>query len=234
MRVFSISGRQDGMSGGTMSDKSTSLVTWEANPPLEISAARTPTEIVSCARALTERDVRSITAAFTAGSYEMVSTYVWTRAVAALKKQIASLGMEFVGQMLGRSDIDDNSDPITAISEYDAISLAEDLGMITTTEALRLKHCMTLVKHFADPEIANQEQMLPEEAVSVLRSCVASILGNPHIAPPVQFSELRIAIESESLFESDPRIVGIPQSAYFIQRTIVSVLLTLLRTAAGA
>ena len=217
-----------------MSSDPTTLLVWQPNQPVEISTAKTPAEIASCARGLSPRDVNAITAAFSVGSYEMASTYVWTRAAAVLRKQIASLGMGFVGQMLGRPDIDDNSDPNTTLSEHDAVSLAEDLGMITTTEGLRLKHNLALVKHFADPDVANQEQMQPEEAVGVLRSCVASILGNPHIAPPVGFSALRNALEHESLRPTDERLTGIAQSPYFIQRTIISVLLNLLRTAVSA
>ncbi|MCZ6652978.1 MAG: hypothetical protein O7D91_08120 [Planctomycetota bacterium] len=217
-----------------MSDNANTLAVWEANQPVDFSSTSTPNEIVAEAKALSERDVRSITKAFQSESYEMVSTFIWTRAITGLKKQIASLGMEFVGQMLGRPDIRDDSDPATSIGEHDAISLAEDLGMITTTEALRLKHSLELVGHFADSEIAATEQMNREEAVGILRSCVASILGSLHIAPPIQFAELKVALESESLSGNDPRVAHIAQSPYFIQRTILSVLMSLLKTAESA
>ncbi|MEZ6129482.1 MAG: hypothetical protein R3C59_12430 [Planctomycetaceae bacterium] len=220
------------MHGEAMSG--TALTVWEPNPPVEIAPDASAGDIAMHARALTERDMRSIATAFDSGSYEMVSTFVWTRAITGLKKQIASLGMEFVGQMLGRSDIDDDSDPATTIGEHDAISLAEDLGMINTTEALRLKHSLELVAHFADPEVAAQEQMNHEEAVNVLRSCVVSILGNPHIKPPIQFAELRQALEQASLQSDDERVAQIAESPYFIQRTTLSVLLSMLKTAMGA
>ncbi len=217
-----------------MTNDQTTLSIWEPNRPLDISSTASPSEIAAQAKALSERDINSIALAFQNGSFEMVSTFVWTRAITGLKKQIASLGMEFVGEMLGRPDIDENSDPKTAIGELDAISLAEDLGMVTTTEALRLKHSLELVTHFADSENAVQDQMNPEEAVGILRACVVSILGNPHIKPPIQFAELRMALENESISSDDSRVSQVAESPYFIQRTTLSVLLSLLKTAKGA
>ncbi len=217
-----------------MNEEQYAIAIWEPNQPTELATNASAGDIAAQAKALTSRDIRSIATAFNAESYEMVSTFVWTRAITALKKQVSSLGMEFVGQMLGRADIDDNSDPVAVLSEHDAISLAEDLGMITTTEALRLKHAMELVRHFADPDNANQDQMNHEEAVGVLRSCVSSILGNPHIQPPIQFAELRTALESESLGRDDDRVSKIAESPYFMQRTVLSVLLSMLKVSHGA
>lgn len=217
-----------------MNESTTELAIWQPIQPATIPPNAGPGDIALCAKALSERDIRSITTAFASESYEMVSTFVWTRAITGLKKQVASLGIEFVGQMLGRADITSNSDPKIALSELDAISLAEELGMVTSTEAMRLKHSMEIVSHFSDSENANQDQMNPEEAVGVLRSCVASILGNPHIEPPLEFRELRDSLESESLGAGDPRVAKIEQSPYFFQRTIISVLLSLLKTKEGA
>lgn len=207
---------------------------WKPNQPIEIAADANANTIASHARALSQRDITSIASAFNSGSFEMVSTFVWTRAITGLKKQLGELGMEFVGQMLGRDDIDEDSDPKSSLSEHDAVELAENLGMITTTEALRLKQAQQLVAHFADPEIASQEQMAKHEAEGILRSCVVSILGNPHIKPPIQFAELREALEAESLQSDDLRVEQIVESPHFIQRTVLSVLLSLLRTAKGA
>ena len=217
-----------------MSNDENSLIAWTPNQPAELASNAQVSDITEVARSLTPRDVTSITVAFESQAYEMVSTFVWTKTVTALKKQVASLGMEFVGQMLGRPDIDDDSDPTTAISEHDALSLAEDLGMVSATEALRLKHSMELVGHFADPEHSSQDQMNEEEAKGILRSCVASVLANPHIKPPIQFAELREALGEESFQRSDKRIDAILASPYFMQKTVLSVLLSLLKTANGA
>ena len=217
-----------------MSNDENAVIVWAANEPVAIPQNAPPTEIANFARQLTERDVNSIRVAFESESYEMVSTFVWARASVALKKQISLLGMEFVGEMLGRPDITNSSDPATSIGDYEAISLAEDLGMMTTTEAMRLKHALVLVSHFADPEVAKTEQMNPEEAVGLLRSCVTSVLGNETISPPLQFAELRGALETTSLQPEDGRVQSVLASPYFIQKTALSVLLSLVKSEQGA
>jgi hypothetical protein len=210
------------------------LSVWEPNRAISIPENATPSQMARLAQQLSERDVRSIAAAFESGSYEMVSTFVWTRASASLKKQIATLGMDFVGEMLGRQDITENSDPLTAIGDYEAISLAEDLGMINTTEAMRLKMSLEIVGHFSDPEVALSESMMPEEATLLLRSCIVNILANPTIEPPVQFAQLRKSLESKTYSESDGEVQGLVALPYFFLKTTLSVLLSLLKTAKGA
>jgi hypothetical protein len=63
--------------------------------------ASTPEDIAEYARPqLSARDVKSIISALNGESYEMMATFVWAKASAVLKKQLATLGMEFVGEML--------------------------------------------------------------------------------------------------------------------------------------
>src|SRR5438445_2770539 len=114
--------------------------------------------------------------AFDKEAYEMAATFVWSKAIAALKKQLAGLGMEFVGEMLGRTDLDEASNPITDVREDEAIELAEQLAMITATEAIRLRNGQALVNHFLGPVVSRGEQMHREEAISIVRSCVINFL----------------------------------------------------------
>jgi len=216
------------------SSQSTALSVWQPPDPIKLPSSAQPTEIAAAARQLTTRDQKSIVSAFQAESYEMVSTFVWARAIASLKKQIASLGMDFVGEMLRRQDVTDSSDPLTSIGDYEALSLAEDLGMVNTTEALRLKQALELVSHFSDPDVASGEEMAQSEAVSILRHCVSSVLGNPSITPPMEFAALRKTLEEKTLASDSSEVSGILASPYFFQRTTLSVILSLVRTADGA
>lgn len=223
--------------GRHMTD-STSLTVWTPTDIVTIpSSADTPDEIVKYAGAtLSKRDMQAIVAGFTAHGYEMVSTFVWTKAAATLKKQVATLGMEFVGEMLGRPDLDDDSDPTLAIGDYEAISLAEDLGMITSTQALRLKNSMQLVNHFAalESDDLEDECMQKEEAVGLLRSCITSILGKPRFDAAVQFADFRTRLSESQLKRDDGDVLAIQQSPYFFVRTTLSVLLSTVKTAKGA
>jgi hypothetical protein len=118
---------------------------------------------------------------------------VWAKASSVLKKQIASLGMEFVGEMLNRPDLDEDSDPSKSIADHEALALAEDLSIINSTQALRLKHSLELVSHFTNLDLtdAEQEEMAFEEAMLLLKTCVSSILSRPDFQAAIQFADFR-------------------------------------------
>ena len=224
-----------------MSDSSNAIKVWSPTDVVIIpSGEDTPNAIVQYAKAtLSKRDMRSIITGFDADGYEMVSTFVWTKAAAAMKKQLATLGMEFVGEMLGRPDLDEDSDPTTSIADHEVITLAEDLGMITTTQALRLKHAQQLVAHFAslggieDSDDAD-ESMQKEEAVTLLRTCVTSILGKQRFDAAVSFATFRSRLTADILKVEDEDVNAIVNSPYFFVRTTLSVLLSMIRTEKGA
>jgi hypothetical protein len=185
---------------------------------------------------LSKRDMHSIVSAFDAGSYEMVATFVWTKATAALKRQVATLGMEFVGEMLGRPDLNDDSDPASSIADHEAVALAEDLGMVTTTQALRLKQALQLVAHFSagTGDIEGDDEMMPEEALALTRTCITSILGKPKFDAALEFASFRNRLATSTLSASDPDLVVIGSAPYFFVRTTVSILLAAVKTLQGA
>lgn len=220
-----------------MSSKN-SITVWNPSDTVVIPAtAVSPTDIVSYGQAtLSKRDIASIVAGFQAASYEMVTTFIWTKAIVTLKKQVATLGMEFVGEMLRRPDLNDLSDPTTSIGDYEAVSLAEDLGMVTPTQGLRLKQAMQLVTHFANLEQAQaeEEQMHMEDATSILRTCITSILGRAKFDAAIQFAQFRKALGERSLTAEDGDVVTLKGSPYFFLRTTLSALLAMIKSAQGA
>lgn len=221
-----------------MSNQENQIVPWNPSDLVVIPvSAETPAEIVEYGSAtLAKRDIQSIIAGFQAQGYEMVSTFVWTKAAAAMKKQVATLGMEFVGEMLGRPDLSDDSDPTTAIADHEVIALAEDLGMITSTQALRLKHSLQIVTHFAslDENEAAEEAMQKEEAISLLRTCVTSILGKPRFEAAIQFADFRKRLGEQTLPPNSGDVTAIKNSPYFFVRTTLGVLLSMIKTQQGA
>lgn len=221
-----------------MNESRHSLALWNASDTVVIpTSTSTPAAIVEFAKPqLSNRDIKSIIAAFESESFEMVATFVWTKAAAALKKQLATLGMEFVGEMLARPDLDDDSDPSTCLADHEAVALAEDLGMITTTQGLRLKHALELVNHFAnlDQHQADAEGMSPDEAVSLLRNCITSILGKPSFEAAMKFAEFRKALGERTLRADDVDVQALLDSPYFFTRTTLAVLLAATKGAKGA
>jgi len=221
-----------------MNDGTNAVTVWNPSDVVTIPAsAESPDAIVEYGKAtLSRRDMQSIVAGFQAQGYEMVSTFVWTKAAATLKKQVSTLGMEFVGEMLGRPDLTDDSDPTAAIADHEVIALAEDLGMITATQALRLKQSLQLVTHFASKEQApgDDESMQKEEALSLLRTCITSILGKARFEAAIQFAEFRKRLGDTDLQAGDGDVSAIGSSPYFFVRTTLSVLLSMVKGAKGA
>lgn len=203
---------------------------------MTIPARSTPEEIVAFAKPqLSSRDMKSIVSGLESCSYEMVSTFVWTKASSVLKKQIASLGMEFVGEMLGRQDLDEDSDP-AALADHEALSLAEDLGIISSTQGIRLKHALELVSHFTrlEQDVAESEEMAEEEALMLLKTCISSILSKPTFETAIRFADFRKALGKRTLKADDGDVVAIVDSPYFFIRTTLSILLSLVKGAKGA
>ncbi|MDR9820387.1 hypothetical protein RJJ63_13900 [Rhizobium hidalgonense] len=216
---------------------SNTLTVWtEPTGTIVPKTADTPPAIVEVAKALTQRDQKQIVAAFQAGSYEMVAGFVLNKALSQLKKQLATLGMEFVGEMLGRQDLDDDSIPTVSISNYEAIRLAQELGIINGTDAVRLSQHVELIAHFdgLDLDAAESEEMTREEAVSFLRTCVNSALGRVDNVAPTEFVNFRSALESRTFKPTDAEVLQLHAAPYFFKRTTLSILLSGAKTKSGA
>lgn len=196
-----------------------------------------PAQITDCALQLRERERNQIAANFTAENYEVASTYVWTRTMVLLKRQLGTLGAEFIGELLQRPDIDDFSDIATSISDSESISLALDLGIITPLQSKRLFHSHEIVTYFAGMQADlsdDDEVMTKEEAVICLRVCVQGVLGQERIEAAQDFKTFREKLASESLAPDSVEIEKLRASPYFFIRTAISVLLSLFRTTKGA
>ncbi len=210
---------------------------WSASETQIVPAsAGSADEIVGYATQLSQRDTTSIISAFEAQHYEMMTTFLWSKTIAALKKQVASLGAEFVGEVLGRTDITQSSDVVSAVSDYEAITLAEDLGMLTPTDGMRMRQSLEIISHFATLDSANpsDEEMHQEDAVSILRTCVKSVLAHPSVDVAVQFVSFRKDLESRALDPAGAEVAALASSPYFFKKTTISMLLALLRTKQGA
>jgi hypothetical protein len=195
------------------------------------------TKIAQYSKHLTHRETLQIVNGFESGSYEMVTSYVWSRATTVLRKELAKLGMDFVGEVLGRPDLNADSSP-QELSETEAINLAQNLGMVTSTEAMRLRQAQALVTHFNDLDQEQVEEegvaMGKEEAIACLKACIKNILGVPKIEFAEQLSKFRRDLERRAFSTSDPQMEGLKTSPYFVQKTVLSFLITSIRSSSGA
>ncbi len=214
------------------------MTLWDAPSALVVSDRVTdPAIIAQAARLLRTRERDQIVSNLVAGHYEVATSFVWQRTMNLLKKQLATLGSQFVGELLQRPDIDENSDVLNIVSDREAISLARDLGMLTPTQAMRLAHSQEVVNHFAsadDSSLADDAMMTQDEAIGCLRVCVQGILGHESIGVAEDFSAFRKSLESKTFQTDSGEVLRLQQSPYLFVRTAISVLLSVLRTGTGA
>lgn len=217
----------------------TNIALW--NPPAQLAvldSESNPNALVGKALQLRERERQQIAMNLAAGNFELASTFVWMRTMALLKKQLASLGNEFIGELLQRPDIDEYSDIATSVSDSEAISLARDLGILTPLQTMRLLHSQAIVSHFAavenDPSTDQNEVMTEQEAISCLRVCVQGILGHDNVGAAEDFKQFRNKLESVTFTAQSPELHKLQTSPYFFIKTAISILLSIFKTGKGA
>jgi hypothetical protein len=194
-----------------------------------------PSEITDFAKQLTFREKTQIVTAYKSGSFELATSFVWGRAMASLKRELATLGITFLAELLGRTDINEDANVLDAITDKEAVKLAEELGVVSRTDAIRLRHAQELVSHFSgrDPN-EEDEPMEGTEAINVLLYCVRSVLAKPSIQVAKRFAEFRKELEIETFRAGDSRCETLKTSPYFFQRLAIAVLLSGIRTHTGA
>jgi hypothetical protein len=218
---------------------SNEIVLWEPQHPKKIPAnANTPGKILPFAdsRQLTVKDKIQIVTAFEHEHYEMVSSFVWAKALSALKAQIGKLGTAFVAEMLDRPDIDGSLSIDQVLTDFEALRLAKELGVITGTGALRLRQSLEKLSHFGQlpTDEAEEFQMTADEAVSVVRACVENILGQARIEAALDFKAFRDDLENRLYKAADDNIQMLLASPYFFQRASVRILLALIKSRQSA
>lgn len=215
-----------------------SVVLWSPKEALTIpTGTSSPPKLIEYAVQLSPRDKKQIVHGFQSGSFEMTMSYVWTKSMVALKRDLGKVGMSFIGELLGKSNLQDESNPTTSISDEEAIMLARQLGVVTATEGLRLRHAHEQIAHFVDREgndIDESEEMEEVEAISGLKTCIKNILGKQKVEVATQFADFRSALETRLFKAADHEIQTLIISPYFFKKITLGILLNLARTTKGA
>jgi len=215
----------------------TTIALWQpAANELVPASATNAVAITDCALQLGKKDKSQIVAAFESGHFEMGVTYLWGRTINALKKELSNVGVGLIGEMLGRTDVDENDDINDILTEREAIRLAEELGVISSTDGMRLRHTYELITHFSqmDSEEGDQQNLNQHEALASLQACVAGVLGRPKIEVATKFIEFRTALEAKSIAENDPYVEMLKGSPYFFYKLTISVLMNAAKKNVGA
>lgn len=177
---------------------------------------------------LKEREIVSVANNYAVENYEMASEFVWERAIRILRDRVLSLGVEFVGEMVG---LNDNA-YIRELPAFEVINLASELGFINSTGKMRLSQADEIVQHYRERDI--DDEMPKNESETVIRACVQYVLSIETTGASMEFGNFRDSLKHE-LFEKQPeRLVLLEGSPYFYKRTTVRALINLLATTEGA
>lgn len=173
-----------------------------------------------------------IVKAFNIEAYDMAAEYAWKKAMIKLKETLATLGTKFLGEMLGRTDIDEYTPIDMLLTDYIAIQLAEQLGVIGKTAALKLKQAQELISHYFSSK--SDEEFGSIEAISIVKSSVQYILGEQDISIAIEFSGLRNRLLTEDIQITDQQIRQLIDSPLFYIRTVMTILLSSIKKDKGA
>jgi len=212
------------------------MVLWQGHAGVEIPQdADTAESIVVFAGSLTEKQQKHVINVFKDGAFDMGAEYVWKRSMTRLRSTLSTLGMKFIGEMLGRDDIDEYSVPEVVLTEYNCIGLAEQLGVVSTTGAIKLKQAIELINHYFDDQaIKEGEELNKVDGINIILTCVKYILGEQDISVALEFSNFRSRLLSETIKVDDMQIDQLINSPIFYIRTTIAILLTAIKNEKGA
>jgi len=216
-----------------MAEKMNEIQIWQGPNGLKLPPAlKDASEIVPYANYLTVKQKSQIIAAFQIEAFDMAAEYAWKKSMVKLKETIATLGMKFIGEMIGRDDFDDTTTIDTVITDHTAIQLAEQLGVIGSTAALRLRQSNELITHYFSKN--SEEQLDYATAFTIVKSSVQYILGEHDISIAIEFSKFRERLLNETLKIDDAQVEQLINSPLFYLRTVITILLSSVRNDIGA
>ena len=200
------------------------------------NGAKTPVSITNYAQQLSLKDKKQISFAFENGYYEMGMNFLWSKTIFALKQELSNVGVSLIGEMLGKSDVDDDDDIDDILSTKETIRIAEELGVVSSTNTLRLRHTNEIISHFGQLSSTESdcEEIDESEAISSLKACVNAVLIRPEIMVPTKFIDFRAALDSKILSKDDPLTRMLVTSPYFFQKLAISILLSTTKQHVGA
>jgi len=213
----------------------TLTVLQDYSSPKKLASISSPSKLVTYAERLPGRDQNQLEKALRGEQYDIACVFAWYRTIEALRRQLDGLGEAFFEEILLVNDSNYDSNVISLVSEGELISIAEEIGYLTSTEALRLRHAQETIQHFSNPNIVEEdEELTKDEAIQIVRSCIQGVLGKPEADLSEQFRKFLAALENESLEKDDTRVRLLLESQYFFWRAAIGVILNKFRSAKGA
>ena len=183
---------------------------------------------------LTDAQKLSVKSAFENKAYDMASEFIWKRSITRLKEVLTGFDIEFISEMLGRSDITPYDSFESVLNDYNVIKLAEQLGMISTGAAIHLRQSSEILHHyFSSNAQEDKAQMSEVDSIQIINSCVKYVLNVPDIRLNFKFMDLRKNILTSKIADDDQNLEALYSSSIFFIRTILTFLTKAVKKSQG-
>lgn len=221
--------KEDGMENEIIvADKNSAPVLWTASNGIIMPKKTEIREILALSVQLRTKEVATIYALYNGESYEVASETIWERAIRVLRERVLSLGLEFVGEMVGL----DNMDYVRELPAFEVINLAAELGFINSTGKMRLSQANELVQHYRGRDI--EDEMPQNESDTVIRACIQYILGYESSEISIEFGDFRNSLKHDLFEKQSQKMEMLINSPYFYKKTTVRTLINLIASTEGA
>lgn len=181
--------------------------------------------------ALSEKQQTQIINAFDQGSYEMAAEFAWKKAILKLRRSLERLGVGFLAELMGRSDINDFTPVDDFLTDRKAIELAEQLGIVGKTGALKLRQHYELIHHFLTGD--SDEDITKFDSFYIIYDSVQYILCEQDEEMAIAFSEFRERLLSQTVSLSDSDVQQVLSAPLFYIRTVCIILLNAIKKDKG-
>ena len=190
-------------------------------------------DFLPLAAGLTKKQQKHIIQAFNGlKAYDMAVEFAWSKAISRLKETLASLGMQFIGEMLGRTEITDTTPYETVLTAHETIQLSEQLGLISSTAGLQLRQSNELITHYLSSKAI--EELDGITALNVIKNSIKYVLGHEDMTVAMEFISFRKKLLDENLKKEDPQIDLLIHSPVFYAKTVCFILLNSIKKDQGA
>lgn len=185
---------------------------------------------------LSKKQQEDIINAFNNKSYDMVTEYVWKKAITRLREHIQQLGDDFLSEMVHISEQSNRYYSVSdSLTDFNLINLSEQLGMITHTGAFELRQAYeTIQYYFSSLALQEKTSLDSSRVVTIIKTCVAYILSQPNMQVAVDFKNFRNRLLNEDLSSKDEQISQLMSSSLFFKRTVCTILQSAIRKHEGA
>ena len=211
-----------------VADKQSAPVLWTASNGIIMPKKTEIRDILALSAQLRNKEVATIYTLYNGESYEIASETIWERAILVLRERVLSLGLEFVGEMVGL----DNMDYVRELPAFEVINLAAELGFINSTGKMRLSQANELVQHYRGRDI--EEEMPQNESDTVIRACIQYILGYESSEISIEFGDFRNSLKHDLFEKQSQKMEMLINSPYFYKKTTVRTLINLIASTEGA